>query len=133
MRKGRIDALVDVASASAKKGDLGAALESFRIAVAAVRSIEESSLRKRGLRNVAVAQAAVGYTASARGTARLIDDVEGRVDALSDVAATLARQGRDEDAWAFFDQAAVDAGDVIDGYRRAIALGKVAWRAGGSG
>ena len=125
--QGRLAALVDVASASANKGDLGAALESFRIAAATARSTGESRLRKRGLSKVAVAQAAVGYTASARGTARSIDDVEGRVAALSDVALTLAKQGRDEDARAFFDLAVEDAGDVIDGYRRAIALGKVAW------
>ena len=125
--QGRIDALVDVASASAKKGDLGAALESFRIAVAVVRSIGESSLRTRGLSKVAVAQAAVGYTASARGTARSIDDVEGRIDALSEAATTLAQQGRDEDARSFFDLAVEDSDDVIDGYRRAITLGKVAW------
>lgn len=125
--KGRIDALVDVASASAKKGDLGAALESFRIAVAAARSNRTGDLRTRSLNNVALAQAAVGYTASARATAGSIGDIQGRIDALAGVATTLARQGRDDDARAFFDLAVEAAGDVIDGYRRAIALGKVAW------
>lgn len=125
--QGRIDALVDVASASARKGDLRAALESFRIAIAAVGSSGESSLRKRDLSKVAVAQAEVGYTASARRTVRSIDDAEGRIAAFSVVASTLAKEGRDEDARAFFDLAVEDAGAVIDGYRRAIALGKVAW------
>ena len=125
--QGRIDALVGVASASAKRGDLGAALEGFRIAVAAVRSIGESNLRTRGLSKVARAQAAVGYTASARATARSIDDIQGRVDALAGVASALAQEGKRGDARAFFDLAVEDAGSITDGYRRAIALGKVAW------
>ncbi len=125
--QGRIDALVGVASASAGKGDLGAALESFRIAVAAARSNGTGDRRARNLNRVALAQAAVGYTASARATARSIDDIQVRIEALAGVASTLARQGRRDDAGAFFDLAVEDAADIIDGYRRAIALGKVAW------
>lgn len=125
--QGRIDALVGVASASARKGDLGAALESFRIAVAAARSNGTDDRRARSLNKVALAQAAVGYTASARGTARSIDDIQGRIDALVGVASTLAQQGKREDARTFFDLAVEDAGSIIDGYRRAIAFGKVAW------
>ena len=124
---GRIDALVGVASASAKRGDLGAALKGFRIAVAAVRSIRESNLRTRGLSKVALAQAAVGYTASARATARSIRDIQGRADALVGVASALAQEGKRGEARAFFDLAVDDAGSIADGYRRAIALGKVAW------
>lgn len=124
---GRIDALVGVASASAKHGDLGAALESFRIAVAAARSNGTSDHRTRSLTKVALAQAVVGYTASARSTARSIDDIQGRIDALVGVASTLARQGKREDARIFFDLAVEDAGTINDGYRRAIALGKAAW------
>ena len=125
--QGRIDALVGVASASARNGDLGDALESFRIAVAAARSNGTGDGRARGFKKVALAQAAVGYTASARATARSIDDIQSRIEALAGVATTLAHQGRSEDAGAFFDLAVEDAGAIIDGYRRAIALGKVAW------
>ena len=125
--QGRIDALIGVASALAKNGDLGAALEGFRIAVAAVRSIEKGNHRSRGLSKVALAQAAVGYTASARATARSIDDSQGRIDALTGVASALARQGRRKDAGMFFNLAVEDAGAIIVGYHRAIALGKVAW------
>lgn len=125
--QGRIDALVGVASASAGNGDLGAALESFRIAVAVARSNGTGDRRARSLNKVALAQATVGYTASARATARSIDDIQVRVDALAGVASTLAQQGRSEDARTFFDLAVEDAADIIDGYRRAIALGKLAW------
>ncbi|MDE3001547.1 MAG: hypothetical protein OXU79_20920 [Gemmatimonadota bacterium] len=125
--QGRVDALVGVASASAGKGDLGAALESFRIAVTAARSNGTGDRRARSLSRVARAQAAVGYTASARATARSIDDIQVRIDALAGVASTLAQQGRSEDAMAFFDLAVADAGSIMDGYRRAIAIGKVAW------
>lgn len=125
--QGRTDALVGVASASANRGDLGAALESFRIAVATARSNGTNDHRTRSLTKVALAQSAVGYTASARGTARSIDDIKGRIDALAGVASTLARQGKREDARIFFDLAVEDAGTIIDGYRRAIAFGKVAW------
>lgn len=125
--QGRIDALVGVASASAGNGDLGAALESFRIAIAAARSNGTGDRRARSLSRVALAQAAVGYTASARATARSIGDIQVRIDALAGVASTLAHQGRSEDARGFFNLAVEDAGDIIDGYRRAIAFGKVAW------
>ena len=125
--QGRTDALVGVASASARKGDLGSALESFRIAVATARSNGTGDRRTRSLNKVALAQAAVGYTASARSTARSIDDIQGRIDALVGVASTLARQGKREDARRFFDLAVEDAGTINDGYRRAIALGVVAW------
>ena len=125
--QGRIDAMVGVASASARNGDVGAALESFRIAVAAARSNGTGDHRARSLNKIALAQAAVGYTASARATARSIDDSQGRIDALAGVASTLARQGRRKDAGTFFNLAVEDAGAIIDGYRRAVALGKVAW------
>ncbi len=124
---GRIDALVGVASTSAKNGDLGAALESFRIAVAAARSNGTGERRARSLNRVALAQAKVGYTASARATARSIGDFQVRIDALAGVGSTLAQQGKTEDAGTFFDLAVEDAANIIDGYRRAIALGRVAW------
>ena len=125
--QGRTDALVGVATALARKGNLGSALESFRIAVAAARSNGTGDRLTRSLNKVALAQAAVGYTASARSTARSIDDIQGRIDALVGVASTLARQGKREDARRFFVLAVEDAGTINDGYRRAIALGKVAW------
>ena len=125
--QGRINALVGIASASAKRGDVEAALEGFRLAVAAARSIGESNHRTRGLRKVALAQAAAGYTASARATARSIGDIQGRTDALVGAASALAREGKGGDARAFFDLAVDDAGAISNGYRRAIALGKVAW------
>lgn len=131
--RGRTDALVGVASASAKDGDLGAALESFRIAVAAARSNGTGERRARSLNRVALAQAAVGYTASARATARSIGDIQVRIDALAGVASTLAEQARPADARTFFDLAVEDAANIIDGYRRAIALGKVAWAQAESG
>ncbi|MDE2887245.1 MAG: hypothetical protein OXR72_03465 [Gemmatimonadota bacterium] len=124
---GRIDALVSVASASAINGDLGAALESFRIAVAAARSNGTGERRARSLNRVALAQAKVGYTASARATARSIGDIQVRIDALAGVGSTLAQQGKPADARTFFDLAVEDAPNIIDGYRRAVALGKVAW------
>ncbi|MCE2439403.1 MAG: hypothetical protein J4F39_08255 [Candidatus Latescibacteria bacterium] len=125
--QGRIDAMVGVASASARNGDVGVALESFRIAVAAARSNGTGDHRARGLSKVAMAQAAVGYIASARATARSIDDIQNRVDALANVASALAQEGKRGDARAFFDLAVADAGTITDGYRRAVALGKVAW------
>ena len=130
---GRVDALIGVASASSKKGDLSAALGSFRLAVSTARSIGDRNLRSLGLNKVVMAQAAVGYTASARATARSIEDVEGRIDALIRVASASVKAGRAGDAPAIFNLAIEAAGSVGDGYRRTLVLGKIAWAQAESG
>ncbi len=125
--QGRIDALIGVATASAKSGNLGAALEGFRIAGSTARAVGDGDSRNRGLRKIAMGQAAVGYTASARATAKSIEDAEGQIDALIGVASTAADEGRTEEARKVFGLAIEAAGSISGGYRRTIALGKIAW------